>query len=53
MDSLSDLFESINESSMDSEVKEFLKKAVVIELEDKPVSEIEKLVGEHLGGVQN
>ena len=49
MDNLADLFEAIKASSMDTDVKEFLRKAVVITSEEKPLAALERLVGEHLG----
>lgn len=50
MDNLADLFEAITASSMDENVKDFIKKAVVIESQEKPILAYEKLVDEFLEG---
>ena len=48
MDNLADLFHAITDSSMDDDVKDFLRKAVVIESQEKPIAAQEKLVDEFL-----
>jgi hypothetical protein len=49
MENLLDLFERINQSSMDDDVKAFLKTSIEIVAAGKPQSQIEDLVDEVVG----
>lgn len=49
MENLVDLFERINQSSMDDDVKSFLKSSIEIVAAGKPQSQIEDLVDDVVG----
>lgn len=46
MDNLVDLYERLNESSMDEDVRFFIKEAIEIVVTGKPASHLEKLLDE-------
>ncbi len=48
MDNLVDLIEAISTSSLDDEVKDLLKKAVIVEAQDKPLAMLERVIDEFL-----
>jgi hypothetical protein len=48
MENLIDLFERINSSSLEKDVQKFLKEAIELVSSDKPISQLEKLVEEHV-----
>lgn len=49
MENLVDLFERINQSSIDDDVKAFLKLAIEIVAANKPQSQIENLIDDVVG----
>jgi hypothetical protein len=49
LESLIDLFERLNQSSIDEDVKAFLKSSVEIVASNKPQSQIEELVDDAVG----
>jgi hypothetical protein len=49
MENLVDLFERINQSSIDEDVKAFLKSSIEIAAANKPQSQIEDLIDDVVG----
>lgn len=49
METLIDLFERINQSSIDEDVKSFLKSSIEIVASNRPQSQIEDLVDDTVG----
>lgn len=49
MDNLVDLFQAVDVSNMDEDVKIFLKKMIAIECEEKPLAALDRAVDESLG----
>ena len=52
MDNLVDLFQAVDASNMDDDVKAFIKKMIAIEFEEKPLAALDKATDESLGWVE-
>lgn len=49
MDNLVDLFQAVDESNMDDDVKILVKKMIAIEFEEKPLAALDRAIDESLG----
>jgi hypothetical protein len=49
MDNLVDLFQAVDASTMNQEVKAFIKRMIAIQFDEKPLAAMDKAIDESLG----